>query len=48
MVALLITWFLDTFNGCGASKDNRFELLTEKFLPNLEKLCTHKLANLEF
>lgn len=44
--SLLITWFLDTFNGCGASKDNRFELLTEKFLPNLEKLCTHKLANL--
>lgn len=44
--SLLITWFLDTFNGCGTSKDNRFELLTEKFLPNLERLCTHKLANL--
>lgn len=44
--SLLITWFLDTFNGCGASKDNRFELLTEKLLPNLEKLCIHKLANL--
>lgn len=44
--SLLITWFLDTFSGCGASKDNRFELLTEKFLPNLERLCTHKLANL--
>lgn len=44
--SLLITWFLDTFNGCGATIDDRFELLTNKFLPNLTKLCTHKLANL--
>ncbi|KAK6456998.1 uncharacterized protein RJT20DRAFT_144943 [Scheffersomyces xylosifermentans] len=44
--SLLITWFLDTFNDKGSTIDDRFELLTYKFLPNLGKLCTHKLANL--
>ncbi|ABN66831.2 RNA-binding protein [Scheffersomyces stipitis CBS 6054] len=44
--SLLITWFLDTFNDKGAAVDDRFELLTNKFLPHLAKLCTHKLANL--
>lgn len=27
-------------------KDDRYALLTQKFLPNLARLCTHKLANL--
>lgn len=44
--SLLITWFLDTFNDLGSTADDRVALLTEKFLPNLAKLCTHKLANL--
>lgn len=44
--SLLITWFLDTFNGRGASYDARYELLCDKFMPHLAKLCTHKLANL--
>lgn len=45
--SLLITWFLDTFSGCrGLESDHRYELLCEKFLPHLDKLCTHKLANL--
>lgn len=43
---LLITWFLDTFSGLGATVDDRFELLTRKFVPNLLRLATHKLANL--
>lgn len=43
---LLITWFLDTFSGLGATVDDRFELLSRKFLPNLQRLATHKLANL--
>ncbi|CCE79971.1 Piso0_003064 [Millerozyma farinosa CBS 7064] len=44
--SLLITWFLDTFNGCGATEDTRYMLLTRKFLPILDVLCVHKLANL--
>ncbi|EEQ37780.1 Pumilio-family RNA binding repeat protein [Clavispora lusitaniae] len=45
--SLLITWFLDTFNGCrGMENDSRYNLLCNKFLPHLDKLCTHKLANL--
>lgn len=44
--SLLITWFLDTFNDSGSTVDDRFALLTSKVLPNLGKLCTHKLANL--
>lgn len=45
--SLLITWFLDTFTGCrGLERDNRYDLLCEKFLPHLDKLCTHKLGNL--
>lgn len=45
--SLLITWFLDTFNGCrGSEYDPRYQLLCNKFLPHLDKLCTHKLANL--
>lgn len=45
--SLLITWFLDTFNGCrGLDYDPRYQLLCNKFLPHLDKLCTHKLANL--
>lgn len=45
--SLLITWFLDTFNGCrGLEYDSRYQLLCNKFLPHLYKLCTHKLANL--
>lgn len=43
--SLLITWFLDTFVGFGGI-DNRYQLLAKAFLPNLAKLCTHKLANL--
>ncbi|MCH0629036.1 hypothetical protein JNB11_03565 [Kocuria palustris] len=30
----------------GSIKDDRYALLTHKFLPNLARLCTHKLANL--
>lgn len=45
--SLLITWFLDTFSGYkGLDGDNRYDLLCEKFMPHLEKLCTHKLAHL--
>ncbi|ODV78676.1 ARM repeat-containing protein, partial [Suhomyces tanzawaensis NRRL Y-17324] len=44
--SLLITWFLDTFNDNGSTVDDRFQLLTAKFLPKLLQLCTHKLANL--
>lgn len=45
--SLLVTWFLDTFSGCrGLANDNRFELLGERLVPHLDKLCTHKLANL--
>ncbi|KAF3988695.1 hypothetical protein FT663_03927 [Candidozyma haemuli var. vulneris] len=45
--SLLITWFLETFNGCKSLKhDYRYELLCDKFLPHLGHLCTHKLANL--
>ncbi|SGZ55695.1 CIC11C00000001618 [Sungouiella intermedia] len=45
--SLLITWFLDTFSGFkGLDGDNRYDLLCEKFMPHLEKLCTHKLAHL--
>lgn len=45
--SLLVTWFLDTFSGCrGLENDNRYELLSEKFMPHLDKLCAHKLANL--
>ncbi|PSK38256.1 hypothetical protein C7M61_002815 [Candidozyma pseudohaemuli] len=45
--SLLITWFLETFNGCkGLKHDYRYELLCDKFLPHLGHLCTHKLANL--
>lgn len=45
--SLLITWFLDTFNGCRhLQHDYRYELLCIKFMPHLEKLCVHKLANL--
>lgn len=45
--SLLITWFVDTFSGYrGSDGDNRYDLLCEKFMPNLEKLCTHKLAHL--
>lgn len=42
--SLLITWFLDTFNG--ASADDRVELMAAKFLPHLGYLCKHKLASL--
>lgn len=45
--SLLITWFLDTFNGCrDLDYDPRYQLLLNKFLPHLDTLCTHKLANL--
>ena len=43
--SLLVTWFLDTFNSY-ETNDRRFDLVTRKFLGNLETLCTHKLANL--
>ncbi|KAG7195402.1 uncharacterized protein KQ657_003160 [Scheffersomyces spartinae] len=42
--SLLITWFLDTYHGC--STDDKLLLLTEKFLPHLDMLCSHRLANL--
>lgn len=44
--SLLITWFLDTFQGYNPKNDVRIELLTKKLIPDLPKLCTHKLANL--
>lgn len=45
--SLLITWFLETFNGCKSLQhDYRYELLCDKFMPHLDHLCTHKLANL--
>lgn len=45
--SLLITWFLDTFSGCrGLETNNKYEVLAGKFLPHLDKLCTHKLAHL--
>lgn len=44
--SLLITWFLDTFNGFGTKFDKKYSLLTDKFLDNLQALCTHRLANL--
>ncbi|CAN3480533.1 hypothetical protein DICA0_E24806 [Diutina catenulata] len=43
--SLLITWFLDTFVP-ESTPDCRFALLTSRFLPNLARLATHKLANL--
>ncbi|OBA23262.1 ARM repeat-containing protein [Metschnikowia bicuspidata var. bicuspidata NRRL YB-4993] len=44
--SLLITWFLETFRGFSNQKpDIRAGILCEKFLPHLDKLCTHKLAN---
>ncbi|GEQ68044.1 hypothetical protein JCM33374_g1710 [Metschnikowia sp. JCM 33374] len=44
--SLLITWFLDTFHGLKNSiPDPRIGLLCERLMPNLDKLCTHKLAN---
>lgn len=42
--SLLITWFLDTYSGCGT--DEKLLLLTEKFLPHLDVLCSHRIANL--
>ncbi|KAK8438780.1 hypothetical protein ACI3LY_001155 [Candidozyma auris] len=45
--SLLITWFLETFTGCKSLQhDYRYELMCDKFLPQLGHLCTHKLANL--
>ncbi|KAM9926637.1 hypothetical protein OXX59_003101 [Metschnikowia pulcherrima] len=44
--SLLITWFLETFHDATNSiPDQRSSLLYEKFMPHLEMLCTHKLAN---
>lgn len=40
--SLLVTWLLDNFRG----SDDRFAILTRKFLPLLDTLCCHKLANL--
>lgn len=40
--SLLVTWLLDNFRGGG----ERFAILTNKFLPLLDTLCCHKLANL--
>jgi protein JSN1 len=39
--ALLLTWLLDTCNF-----PNRFKILAPRLLPQLAKLCTHKLASL--
>lgn len=45
--SLLITWFLDTFNTNRSTEpDAKYALLCTKFIGSLEKLCTHKLANL--
>jgi protein JSN1 len=43
--SLLITWYLDTFNSSEVG-DKRYELITDKLLPNLKHLCIHKLSNL--
>ena len=45
--SLLITWFLDTYR-CSSTTgtDDRYKILTAKFLPHLDTLCCHKLANL--
>lgn len=44
--SLLLTWFLDTFNGFDKSPDLRYKLVTDKVISNLGEFCTHKLANL--
>lgn len=42
--SLLITWFLDTYKS--GEHDDRYKILTDQFLPNLDTLCCHKLASL--
>src|SRR5579871_4101842 len=39
--ALLLTWLLDTCNF-----PNRFKTLAPRLVPDLAKLCSHKLASL--
>ncbi|KAG5417803.1 hypothetical protein I9W82_005439 [Candida metapsilosis] len=41
--SLLITWYLDTFELHNGSK---IDLIVDRFLPNLQNLCVHRLANL--
>lgn len=39
--ALMLTWYLDTY-----TVNNRHSILASKLIPNLTRLCTHKLASL--
>lgn len=44
--SLLLTWFLDTFNGFEKVPDLRFKMITDKVIDKLGDYCSHKLANL--